>query len=652
MKNIRRTLALVMILCLALSLTAFASGEASGSDETVMSVNASAEAGVTAYAISDSGMTTTETDTVSLASGEITDACADGVVMEISGFSTNGFVVSGGAYTISNANITKYPSAVVGANDAGGAIAKVTNGILTIKDSTLTNAGKGGRNGNYTVDCEQNGIMVVINSDIIQTGFEGDPDGYTASIADPPSNLGLLISGYARANMSVGRSKTYYYGSNVITEGWAAMSTDSAGSGFLFYSYDSIGKALHGGYGTYADTSCVDWFYASDLISPEVGAIISNNGEIHMRNGAAADEAVLEYMPEDYVVTENYGDGRSSVQAGRNDFQLHSPDMGGGGAKADFVAVLDLQDTDLVTSSALDAEATLIDWSKDYGPAVAEYIDFIKGAIILVKSTGADIDLKNVTTESSSGVLLLTALNSDSMSRYAKVGDDTSDKFVTMTVTDSSVSGDVLHYDYQRNTAVELVNATWDGAYKTIDKAGWDAMWSDTAKADDYCYWILDTEKYFDGAGTVSTMSVDATSVWNVTGESKLDTLTVAAGGVVNGVVTVNGSEVDVSKGGAWTGDIVIAPAAGSGEPSGNAAGGIVPGTYGALTVNPDMTFTMQKTGQNLEGAEFVLTVSGVVENGEFVLTSLSDGMVELIEMATEDQKAADLASVYAAYNG
>ena len=126
----------------------------------------------------------------------------------------------------------------------------------------------------------------------------------------------------------------------------------------------------------------------------------------------------------------------------------------------------------------------------------------------------------------------------------------------------------------------------------------------------------------------------------------------VAAGGVVNGTVTVNGAEVDVSKGGAWTGDIVIAPAAGSGEPSGDATGGIVPGTYGALTVNPDMTFTMQKTGQNLEGTEFVLTVSGVVENGEFVLTSLSDGMVELIEMATEDQKAADLASVYAAYNG
>ena len=648
----KKALSILLSLALVLSLgvCAFASGEAS--DETVLSMNASAEAGVTAYAISENGLTETKTDTVDLASGEITDSYADGVVMEIADFSTNGFVVSGGEYTISNANITKYPTEVLNGNEAGGVIAKVTNGVLTIKDSTLTNAGKGGRNGNYTVDCEGSGVMVVINSDIIQTGFEGDTNYYTAAIADPPSNLALGISGYARANMSVGRSQTYYYGSYVETEGWAAMSTDSAGSGFAFYSYDSIGKALHGGYGTYADSSCVDWFYASDLIAAEVGAIISNNGEIHMRNGAAADEAALAYLPADYVVTENYGDGRSSVQAGRNDFQLHSPDMGGGGARGDFVAILDLEDTDMITSAELDAEATLIDWSKDYGPAIAEYVDFIKGANILVKSTGADIDLKNVTNESSSGVLLLTALNSDSMSRYALATDDMTEKFVTMTVTDSAVSGDVQHYDYQRNTAVELVNSTWDGAYVTTDKAGWDAMWSDTAKADDYCYWILDTAKYHDGTGTVSTMSVDATSVWNATGVSNIDALTVAAGGVVNGTVTVDGVEVDVSKGGAWEGDIVVTGAAASGEASGNAAGGIVPGTYGKLTVNADGTFIMEKTGQNLEGAEFVLYVSGVVQGDEFVITSLSDGAVELIEMATDDQKAADLASVYEAYNG
>lgn len=579
MKKISRILAIALALCMMLSMGAFASGEAS--DETVMSVNASAEAGITAYAIDENGLTETASDGVTI-KGKVTAAGADGIEMEITDFSTVGFKVTGGEFTISNSTITKSVTGPVGANAAGGYIAGVTSGRLVIDNCTFINAGKGGRNGNYTVDCESSGEMVVINSDIIQTGFTGDPDGYTADIADPPSNLGLLISGYARANMSVGRSQTYYYGSYVETEGWAAMSTDSAQNGFEFYSYDSVGKALHGGYGTYADTSCVDWFYASTLSAAEVGAIISNNGEIHMRNGsAAAADGALVYLPEDYEVTENYGDGRCLVEAGRNDFQLHSPDMGGGGARGDFVAVIDLEDTDLVTSAALDEQATLTDWSKDYGPAVAEYVDFIKGANILVKSTGADIGLKNVTAESSSGVLLLTALNSDSMSRYAKATDDMTEKYVDMTITDSDISGDVWHYDYQRNTAVSLKNATWSGAYVTGDKAAWDAMWSADAKAHDYCYWILDTEKYHDGQGILSALTIDGKSTWNVTGESNIDVLTVEKGGVINGTVTVDGKTVDVSAGGTWTGDIVVTPAAGaSGEASGpamNMADGSMP---------------------------------------------------------------------------
>ena len=57
-------------------------------------------------------------------------------------------------------------------------------------------------------------------------------------------------------------------------------------------------------------------------------------------------------------------------------------------------------------------------------------------------------------------------------------------------------------------------------------------------------------------------------SVWNVTGESSLDALTVEAGCEIIGVVTVDGETVDVSAGGSWTGDIVVTPANASGEAS------------------------------------------------------------------------------------
>lgn len=564
MKKLSKTLALVMALCLCLSLGAMAaSGEASG-DVTVMSMNADAAASGTAWTMTEDGLEAADVAGVEIVSGEIGATETDGAEINITAFSVNGFKVTGGEYTIRNSTITKSVTEPVNSNATGGYIAGVTNGRLVIDNCTFINAGKGGRNGNYTVDCESSGEMVVINSNIIQTGAVGDPDGYTADISDPPSNAALLISGYARANMSVGKSQTYYYGSYVETEGWAAMSTDSAQSGFAFYSYDSVGKALYGGYGTYADSSCVDWFYGSVLSAAEVGAIISNNGEIHMASGDDATEETLVYLPEDYEVTEGYveRDGRSLVEAGRNDFQLHSPDMMGSGAGSEFTAILELTDTDLVTSADLDADATLVDWYADFGPAYGEYVDFIKGANILVKSTSADITLTGVTAESSSNVLLLTALNSDGMSRFAHATDDMTGKGTHMTIVDSDIAGDVMAYDYQRNCTVELKDAVWTGAFLKADKATWDALWSDECVADtDYCTWILDTEKYYDGAASVQSLVVGEGSTWNVSGESHLDALTVAEGATVNGVITVDGEVVEGA--GEYTGDIVVTPAAG-----------------------------------------------------------------------------------------
>ncbi len=564
MSKSTKILALVMAFAMVLSLGVFAaSGEAS--DESVMAMNASAEAGAVLVKISDGELTdaTAEAEGIALTAGDITAEAATGVELNITEFTTAGFQLAGGEYRIADSVITKEVVEEVDANATGGAIAAVSDGILTIENSTFINNGKGGRNGNYTVECKNTGILVVINSDIIQTGSAGDPEGYTADIADPPSNAALTISGYARANMSYGKGQTYYYGSYVETEGWAAMSTDSAQSGFAFYSYDSIGNAVNGGYATYADTSCVDWFYATDLIGGEIGAIISNNGEIHMNNGAAATPEALEYLPVDYEVSENYGDGRSSLQAGRNAVQIHSPDMGGGGARGDYHGVLDLVDTDIVTSEDLDR--SLVDWH-EYNVALGEYVDFVKGADFLVKSTGAYITLDNCTAESYTNTLLLTAPNSDSMSRYAHADDDMTGKGAELTIKNSDIAGNVEHYDYQRNCVVTLENATWSGAYNAYDKAQWDALWSEECKADEACYWILDTEKYHDGTGTTATLNVGADATWNVTGESAIDALTVEAGGVVNGTVTVDGAVVDVTAGGSWAGDIVVTPAEGAAD--------------------------------------------------------------------------------------
>ncbi len=560
MKRTLRLLTLVLALCLALSLTAFASGEASGSEEFNTANSTSGEAENTALFTVD-GATVTEKDGDYALTGVIGPDGAKGIDLTVNDFTASGIQVVGGEYVIENAAITHEVSPVTAATTAGGYCAGVTNGLLTIKNSTLTAKGRGGVFGNYTVYCAENGTLVVISSDIIQQGTAGDPEGLTDAIMEPPSNGGLLISGYSRANMSMGVTKTYYYGSYVETDGWAAMSTDMTRS-LDFYAYDSVGRAIHGGYGTYADSSCRDWFFGSVLSGAELGAIISNNGEIHMASAADASEAALAYLPADYELSDDClaRNGGSVIEGGRHAVQIHSPEESKGTTRG-MTAVFEASDTELATREELYANASLVDWLADYGPAVAEYIDFTRGSIFVVKSAYARIDLTRCTAESTSGTLLETVVNSDSMSCYALASHDMTGRGTVLTLTDCDISGDVKAYDYQRNCTVELVGTAWSGAYETFTKEDWDAVWSDEAKADPLCYWVLD-ETCHDGTGNGSALTVDETSVWTVTGPSRLIKLTVAPGGVIDGVVTVDGVPVDVSAGGAWTGNIVVTPAA------------------------------------------------------------------------------------------
>ncbi len=401
--------------------------------------------------------------------------------------------------------------------------------------------------------------MVVIGSAITQTGLGGDPEGYTEAIEDPPSNEALTISGYARASMSQGYGDTYYYDSVVTTEGWAAMSTDMGS--VRFYAYNSDAIAQRGGYGTYADTSCSNWFYGCTLQGAEIGAIISNNGAVRLYAADAADEAMMAGLAlaglDESAVEQTAR--RSLVAGGRNCFQLHAPEESKG-ATRNQIGIVEAYDTDFVTSEALDAEADLVDWRADYGTALGDYVDFVSGAAFLVKSHVANIQLTRCTVESYSDTIRMTAVNSDSMGVYALNTHDMSGKGTVLTVTDCELSGDVKAYDYQRSCAVTLVDSIWSGAFETWDKAEWDAAWSADCAADPKCYWLLD-ENYNDGSQSLTSLTVGAGSEWVVTGPSDMDSLTVESGGEIRGSVYVDGVETDVSAGGVWTGAIEVLPA-------------------------------------------------------------------------------------------
>lgn len=150
--------------------------------------------------------------------------------------------------------------------------------------------------------------------------------------------------------------------------------------------------------------------------------------------------------------------------------------------------------------------------------------------------------------------------------------------------------------------------------------------------ADDMTFIMEQTGENMDGAAFVLTVTGTVTEdgVFAVTGlfDGDLDLMELA-------------SEEQIA-GNLATVEAVYAAATASGEPSGEPAGDIV--------VNDDGTFTMQKTGTNMDGAEFAMTVTGIVNaDGSVTLTGIFDGDLNVLELATEDQIAADTASVLAA---
>lgn len=448
--------------------------------------------------------------------------------------------------TLSDVAISLGVGAAVDSGATAGTAVYVDSGTLRIQDSDVSVDGAG----RYTVAAEGTATLVVENSTVTAGGDLG-ADGNTSAVSAPASNAALLISGTSRANFSVGQTHTFYYGSTCVAEGWAALSTDSAtGTGLELVAYDTDGIALHGGYGTYADTNCRDYLFGSALVSAEVGAIISNNGSVHMGPASAAGEA----QTQDGLVALGYLKGaqladerRSTVVAGRNCFQLHSPDMMGEG-NSDYAAQLSLSSCDLValglgTGDSYEYESPVSgqsyevtptqDYAAAYGDAVGAYIDHVSGAAILAKSTSADILLQDVTVQSSSGVAVMSAPNSDSMSRYLKedVGQG-----VSVRVVGSTIDGSFVHEDFQRPMAVVADGSTINGDidYTTYDE--WNSLW-DAYAGDESCSWrALDPATYVT-ASHPTTLELTNGSTWAPTGTSRLTTLTVSADSQVVGTI-------------------------------------------------------------------------------------------------------------------
>lgn len=461
----------------------------------------------------------------------------DGLELTSGDYTFNGLVATGpdSVVRLQKCTIRLGVDAPATDDDTGGAATNIDNGAtLYISDSELVVDGAA----RYVTANYNDAKLIVNNSTVTSTGSNDN----TADVSDPFSNAALLISGTARANFSIGATQTYYYDSVCTAEGWAALSTDSAtGNGLDLYAYNTEGIAENGGYSTYADTNCRVWLYGSRLTAAEIGCIISKNGQIHSYDSDSAPEDVMQYHEGREVSVD------SSIVGGRNAVMIHAPDMMGQGLMAADCGTFYAENTALATDNDLRSTKDY----NDYGEAVGAYIDDVSGDIFLIRSTSADIQLKNVTMDSYNGVLVHTVLNADSMGNFLAAGDGEQVNPVAVSMEDMEVTGDILHEDYQRQMTVDLEHTTLTGKLVSGTMDSWNRQWANYGEVN----WVVDDS--FDADYGIA-LTVGDGAVWNVTGDSSLKSLTVMEGGTVQGDITLDGEPLTPEPGKTYTGDIQV----------------------------------------------------------------------------------------------
>lgn len=464
---------------------------------------------------------------------------------------------------------------------------------LLVKNTYIYSEGLEGLAISNNGSADVGSTMVVKDSLFVTRGYVPASVNTSENLPNDP----LLVTGADRTNLSGGESVTYYYDSAALVDGWASLSTDGAsGEGVDFIAVNTIGSALLGGYGTYADGNCRDYLYGSVLEGAEIGAIIAGSGEISVfdgdegieggtgcRVGLNGDLDPYAFADEDALESYKTMDG-SVVAGGRWGVLMHVA----GSAAIEPQGLFYARDSAVITDKALYADADTeysvnASWyGRELSPNIQKYIEYTEGADILLRGTNARIVLDGATLESYSGVLIQSVLNNDTSTPATPAGSNAAGTEVHM--VDMAASGEIRDEDYERVMRITLDNTVLTGSILSGTCASWTGKWLAMGYAEDYTVGYASNTfgkeepldafvhalsfadnglavytPYGDDQGTELTLENGA--VWNVTAESTLTALSIDNQSTVNGIMTVDGVETPVEAG-SYTGHIVLMPAA------------------------------------------------------------------------------------------
>jgi hypothetical protein len=330
--------------------------------------------------------------------GKIGDKEATGVKIAAEGGNLGGVYVKGegSEYTLSDANI-ELAGDVSGMGGITAGAAADDHGSLTLKNVNITVSGKS-RN---TVSSTNNSILKVYNSTLIDHGapFELLP-------LDDPSLSGaskyLEVQGNSRTTITMQNSKSYFYDSTIIGDGWGALSTDAGGEFVYMEANNCKVKTIKSGYGAYADLLCHDTFNNCDFDVASMAIVIAGVGDASFKDTKAKCGTYFALM---HCVT---------------------------GSPTE-IGALNVTGGEIVCKQ----------------PAV------------LIRSHNADINFDGVKLTTDSGILLKTMVNPDP---NATPTEGKKVYGVHANLKNMEVAGDIIHEDPARIMSVDFKSATLKGA--------------------------------------------------------------------------------------------------------------------------------------------------------------------------------------------
>ncbi|MBP2643353.1 MAG: hypothetical protein H6Q67_1240 [Firmicutes bacterium] len=355
--------------------------------------------------------------------GDVSDTSASDISIISQTENFNGLYVGGvtSKYTLSHANIDLTGNGTNDFTGIGSAVMADKGATLVLKNVKITTNGCV----RCAVTALDHSILKVYDSTLIANGGTL-PEGYKPIIGpgmmEPPSGLG--ISGTARVCLTLGNSKSYYYNSTIIANGWGALSTDFSDNYVYLEANNCKIQTIKDGYGAYADWGCHDVFNHCQFNVAAMATIMAGSSEVTFNDTDAV--------------------------CGTYFVMMHSV-MG----KTSDKTTLRVSGGNIVT----------------------------KDAAILIKSVNADITLEGTKIVPENGVLLRSIINQDDYRTKVAPGEKVYG--IKAVLKDMTLEGNILHEDTERSMTVTLMGTNVRGQIKNVSLyLDAESKWTATADSD------------------------------------------------------------------------------------------------------------------------------------------------------------------------